>query len=229
MQAEFLVDEKFCAAEVSAEDKLLLALFCSVFFCVPYFYLQRYPLFAVHTLPLLGVDENIKFSARWVWVYQSAYIIIFAVPLLLKSESDLFCWLKGYVALCLASFCILALYPIACPRPDLAAKVDPMYRLLISYDGKINCFPSLHAALTVYCAVFAFRVPAFKRLSVSNRSLSGAAGCSLIIWALMILFSTVATKQHYFLDLPPALLIAFASYFCSVTCERIKEIRDETN
>jgi hypothetical protein len=68
--------------------------------------------------------------------------------------------------------------------------------------------PSLHAGLVVYSLLFGLRV---LRDVLRPRALTAAsiAGCA---WAALILYSTLATKQHWALDLPPGMALAACAH-----------------
>ena len=60
-------------------------------------------------------------------------------------------------------------------------------------DGPLNAFPSLHAGYLVYTIALARRL--------FGRQLHPGVWAILWVWAMLILFATLATKQHYALDL----------------------------
>ena len=83
-----------------------------------------------------------------------------------------------------------------------------MYQLLIDLDRPMNSIPSLHAGLTAYSILFAYEA---LRGALTQRSrqlfLAVALG-----WAGSILYATIATKQHWLVDLPPGILIAWLAH-----------------
>ena len=190
--------------------KLLLLVSCTPLFCVPYFLIQNFPLFPVVQLPLSFLDRAIPFSEQWVWGYQSAYLLIFGVPLLLTRREDLMKWFYGYVFLCIWGFLILLFAPVSAPRPEVSFP-EGMYAILLSYDGLVNCMPSLHAALAVFSAATAMHYVKLVSIWVV-----------LSLWVLVIFYSTIATKQHYAVDLAPGALMGYVSYKFGVDCYRAK-------
>src|SRR5262249_21297683 len=113
-------------------------------------------------------------------------------------------------AMALPSFAIFVLYPITGPRPSDGADV-PLYAWLVHFDAVSNCMPSLHAGLTVYSMLFGWQVTA-GWLSLRQRSAIFAfAGA----WAGAIFDSTLATKQHYAVDLLAGAGVAVVAYACS--------------
>jgi hypothetical protein len=173
--------------------KLLLALAITLLFCIPYFLIEHFPLSAPRTLPLGPIDRAIGFHPHaWVWVYQSFYLLINLLPLLADTRHELVRYTRGFAALAGTSLAIFLIYPVRAPQPIVTGATG-MYWLLLQYDAPLNCFPSLHAALLVYTLLFA-------RHSVLIDAPSGLMPL-LIAWGGLILYATLATKQHYAVDL----------------------------
>jgi membrane-associated phospholipid phosphatase len=68
-----------------------------------------------------------------------------------------------------------------------------MYRLLLSYDVTVNSLPSLHASLVTFAVGLGFRTC----LLDAPRLLRMAC----VAWTGLILYATLATKEHYFVDI----------------------------
>jgi membrane-associated phospholipid phosphatase len=83
-----------------------------------------------------------------------------------------------------------------------------LYALIVGVDRPSNSLPSLHAGLALYSLLFAWRVGAGE-LSCRTRLLCGLAGA---LWGSLILYSTLATKQHWVVDLPAGMLLALAAH-----------------
>jgi hypothetical protein len=184
--------------------KLEMYLVLSIAFGAAYFSLQRFPLFVPQTLPLTSVDRAIGFHPEAIYAYQSVYLLIPLFPFMAQTRPQLMRYALGFAWLCGISFLIFALVPVACPRPDGETEVA-MFRLMTSYDGKINSIPSLHVGLAAYSVLYG------NQLAQNARSLRplvwiGAA------WTVLIAYATLATKQHYAVDLPPGVVLAWAAH-----------------
>jgi hypothetical protein len=179
--------------------KLTLYLALSLVFCLPYFLIQRLPGIHPRTLPLTWIDQAIGYQPGAIYAYQSVYLLIPLSPFLAVKQQDLFRFARGFVLLCGASFAVFLLFPVAGPRPDQAAG-NWMTQLVFSYDRNLNAFPSLHAGLAAYSVLF------------GSLTQSGRVVTLCSAWLLVIMFATLATRQHYFLDLPPALLLAWLAH-----------------
>ena len=64
---------------------------------------------------------------------------------------------------------------------------------MIFYDGALNAFPSLHAALLVYTIEFGWRLT---KPWISTWMISIIA-----VWVGLIFYSTLATKEPYAVDI----------------------------
>jgi hypothetical protein len=180
--------------------KLALAGGLSVGFCAVYFPLGYWPVMPTHRLPLTWVDRAAGFDVGfWVWVYQSVYLPINLIPWLATSLTALRRYAIGFVALSLVSFIVFFLLPVQAPKPSAP---DPrgMYWLLQTYDATYNAMPSLHAALLLYTIAFGRRV------------LAGATPrgfwLGVFVWAGLILYATLATKEHYAIDIVAGAFLA---------------------
>jgi hypothetical protein len=182
--------------------KAMLAAVVAFTFCVPYFLIGNYPLLPVRKLPLTWLDRAIgSHPQEWVWVYQSEYLLVNALPWLAERRGQLVRYVRGFSVLSLIAFAVFILVPIRAPEPDVA-NPSGMYWLLKQYDVPLNCLPSLHAALIVYTLAFGNRV--------AGRAAPRSLKLFVAAWAALILYSTVATKEHYVVDVVAGVLLALA-------------------
>jgi hypothetical protein len=192
-------------AHLPAKIGVLLGL--TVGICVPYFALQRVEVFPAWTQPVTRFDRWVAFDPGWVWAYQSLGLLVPIVPLLAVRREELVRYAKGLALLCGTCFAVFLLVPVHGPRPGLLPD-HGMYRLLIDFDRPANSLPSLHAGLTVYtflCGYWVLR----EELGRRARAVYAVAAC---LWTAVILYATLATKQHWAMDLPPGALAAWIAY-----------------
>ncbi len=177
--------------------------------CVPYWTLQHVDVGWPVEVPALGVDAAIPFAPAWTPVYLSLGVLVPLAPWLCGDRESVLRYAQGLTLLCVPSFLVFALLPAAGPRPEADAAVPALYAWLVSADRPTNSLPSLHAGLTVYSLLVID--------TVAGRSLPGAsrvAGWALGgAWGAGILFSTLATKQHQALDLPPGMALAAVAWW----------------
>ena len=203
--------------------KLLMTCALGTFFCVPYFLLMYYPLRPPRTLPTTVLDDAFPFDARWIWVYQSIYLLINPLPWLATRRAQLARFCVGFVAVCCVSFAIFAIYPTACSRPDVA---DPrgMYWLLLLYDRKLNAFPSLHAGLLTYTLLFVRRLIREDHYWRHPFDLANLLFVGAVIWGILILIGAMFLKEHYAIDLlAGAALAVVADWFAWSKLVRIND------
>ena len=174
-------------------EKVWLTLTANLLFWAGYIVLSRHSYFSVHQLPMTWLDNRAGFHPHpWAWVYESNFALVGIVPWLLVTREDLRRYMSGFALLSVISFLIFVIYPVASPRPD--GPISSRFLVFITtVDGPLNAFPSLHAGYLVYALYWVKRVfgQAMKPLVVIG----------LLAWALLILFATLATKQHYAIDL----------------------------
>jgi hypothetical protein len=189
--------------------KVLLFLTLGPAFTVFYYVPQWLPIFPSTTIPLTAVDKAIPFHPWWIWPYMSMYVMLPLPPMLSTRARDLARYTIG-MTIMFATCCVFFfLWPIAYPRPPLAeAPATGLYRLVTSIDQPINSLPSLHAGLTAYTMFFAAR---------ALRDLPRRAFVAMLaigwVWAALIFYGTLATKQHYLVDLPPGVLVAWVAHW----------------
>ena len=183
--------------------KLLLTVALNLFFWAGYGYLSRHAWFPLVTPPLTWVDRIVPFQpAGWSGIYLSEFAFTAIVPWLITSREALRRYAIGLLMLSSVSFLCFLFMPVASPRPA-AAGGEGLHRFIVQWDGSYNAFPSLHAGFLVYTFALAWRM-----FPGGNRPWAWALGA---IWGLSVLYSTVATRQHYFLDLPAGAVIGAAA------------------
>ena len=181
-----------------------------LFFTLPavttaaYLIVQRAVFFPAHDVPLVWLDRSIPFQPRWAWVYLSLYLLNPIGPLLARSRADLLSYTRGILSFFAAGLVCFVLFPVAGPRPATAGGYW-LYEGLIHIDRAYNALPSLHAACAAFAVFFAAHASADTTRRVLRKLLLRLAW----LWVGLILYSTVATRQHFFLDLPPGLLLAW--------------------
>ena len=129
------------------------------------------------------------------------------VPWLSTRRDDLRRYARGFVLLAAAGFVCFLLYPVDGPRPADAPRTG-MWALLLSYDTPRNAMPSLHVGLAAYTVLFGVRALGAD-LGARARAAWTAAG---VAWLAAIAYATLATKQHYAVDLPPGLVGAWLAH-----------------
>lgn len=167
---------------------------------------QWLPLRSAGRLPLTPIDHAVPFQPAWVYAYLSLYAMLVVPPLLATRPAQLWRYTAGAILMFFAAAIVFLLWPVEYPRPPFPHVAPAAYRLVITIDRPLNSIPSLHAGLVAYSLLFAPR--ALSDLPRLARRLTLAL---LALWGAVILYATLTTKQHYLLDLPPGLLLAWAA------------------
>ncbi len=112
---------------------------------------------------------------------------------------------------------IFILWPTAVAResPGSDGVTGLLWRWLYSVDTPANALPSLHVANTCLAAV---------RL----RRLGGAWRIIAPIWAVLIVASTLTTKQHYAIDIAGGMVLAAVSFVLVRAAVRFRDVTPAT-
>lgn len=181
--------------------------FTWIFFIV-YFHLLRNPAHPVIQMPMTALDHAIGHQPWAFWAYVSLWLYVGIAPGLMLRLRDLLLLGSWAAALCATGLLVFYLVPTAVPphtlNPALAG--HPGFALLQGVDAAGNACPSLHVATAVFSAAWvqrlAQRIGAPAWLRVLN-----------LVWLLLIVYSTMAIKQHVVLDvLAGALLGGFFAW-----------------
>jgi membrane-associated phospholipid phosphatase len=164
----------------------------SLFF-VAYFWLQRHPTYMPMVMPRTQLDMMIPFQPAAILAYLSVWVYIGVGPGLQRTIPEFAVyglWLSG---LCVTGLVIFYFWPTQIPTLTLAATDFPGFGMLRRVDESSNACPSMHVAVAIFTAV---RVDQLLRTLRAPRRLRlfNAA------WFTLIVYSTLAIKQHVALD-----------------------------
>ncbi|PWU17311.1 MAG: hypothetical protein C5B50_11505 [Verrucomicrobia bacterium] len=184
--------------------KLLLMVLLNLWVYVPYWFLQRHPLFQPTLMPASFLDRLIPFWDKSTWVYLSIYFLMPIGPFLMNDRREIARYSLGVVLMGALADLVFIFWPTYCARPDPAG-TNALYRALVAFDHPLHAFPSLHAAFAVFSALCASQILREMRVGRIWR-------CGLWCWAVLILFATLATKQHVLYDILGGSLLAFGAH-----------------
>ena len=186
--------------------KLAMLVGLPAFFLVGYFGAMRLVMFEPWTIAQSEWDTFVP-EHRWAaYIYHSLWLMMPIMPLLAGSRRALRCYMHGLLMLSCSAFAIFVVFPVAGPR-DQILPITGWEPYLSGVDLKLNAMPSLHAGLATYSALFG--------LTIARRWSRTAYSAYLAIagaWMSLILWSTLATRQHYLIDLPAGMVLAYAVY-----------------
>lgn len=171
-----------------------------------YFAVLRHPAWPPGTMPLTPLDAWIPFTPAAFPAYASLWVYVSLPPALFRHLRPLLLfglWMAALCAFCLALFW---LFPTVVPAAGIDWARYPELALIKGVDASGNACPSLHVASAVFAAAWLDRL--FRAVGAPRwlRGLS-ALHCLVILW------STLATRQHVALDVLAGLLVggAFAA------------------
>lgn len=156
-------------------------------------------------VPLTVVDHWVPLQPRgWAWVYISYYFYLISVYFFVRDERNLNQFYYSMSISAVIAALIFFLLPTSIDRslyPLLQVQSSSEWILwfIRKIDNSINCAPSMHIAMTTIAALTA--------LSESRKPT-----VFMIIWALLIGYSTMATKQHYFIDVIGGFVFGVCTY-----------------
>ncbi len=179
-------------------------------FFVAYFQLLRAPSGPAQVMPLTALDHAIAFQPNALWAYVSLWVYVGIPPGIQPNLRALLAYGAWIAALCLTGLGIFWLWPTAVPPPthvvDLVA--HPGFAVLHGVDAAGNACPSLHVATAVFSLVWLHRQLQAMHAPAALQVLNG-------VWCALIVYSTLAIKQHVVWDavagLALGLLFALAS------------------
>ena len=174
--------------------------FMGLFF-VGYFHTLRNPMRPVLEMPLTWLDQAIPLQPHALWAYLSLWLYVGIPAGLMLTLRALLIYGAWAAALCVTGLLIFYLMPTAVPalasRPDLSLSLSPSqypaFVMLQGVDAAGNACPSLHVATALFSALWIERLRRGLRLPSALRWLN-------VVWLLLIVYSTLAIKQHVVWD-----------------------------
>ena len=164
-----------------------------VLFFWAYFAVLHNPLTPPFVMPVTWLDTWIGFSPAAFPAYVSLWVYVSLAPALMGNLRSLLLFGLWMGAMCVFCLAIFWLFPTSMPPFPIDWKAYPGFDLIKGLDAAGNAFPSLHVASAVFSALWLNRLFARIETPKALQWLS-ALHCSVIIW------STIATRQHVVLD-----------------------------
>jgi membrane-associated phospholipid phosphatase len=168
--------------------------FGMVLFFAAYFWILRHPAFPPVIMPLTAIDRWIGFFPAALIFYLSLWFYVSLAPALLTDLGQLQRYLTGTVVLAAIGLGIFFLWPTTTAPSPVDWSSYPAFAFMKKVDASGNACPSLHAGFAVYSAMWFGSI------------LRESHGAALLrwgnwIWCAGILYSTLATRQHVFVDI----------------------------
>lgn len=174
----------------------------AVFFYA-YFWVMRHPLSTVTEMPATWLDRMIGFWPPSFLLYVSLWAYVALGSALLRDARELAAWGAASIAMIVVGLGAFLAWPTRIPDSEIDWSLYPSLHFLKTVDVSGNACPSLHVAFAAFSAVALHKtliaVGAPRALLALN-----------LLWALGIVYSTVATRQHVALDVFAGALVAAA-------------------
>jgi membrane-associated phospholipid phosphatase len=200
---------------------IVLALVASVIYMAT----NHFPIFEPRELPFWEIDRAVPFLPWSVLIYVSEYIFFPTVYIVCRNMDNLNKYLYSFFATQSISCLIFLFWPTIYPRElfPVPSDVNPLlagiWTWLRETDAPTNCLPSLHVS-TVYLSAYIFLDEQREKFPF------------FIIWGTLIAFSTLPTKQHYFVDIIAGWALSVAAYWFfhrKVKYERVVPLDSEAS
>ncbi len=166
--------------------------FMTLFF-MAYFEVLHYPGAAPKAMPLTALDAAVPFQPQALIFYVSLWIYTCIAPSTRASLRELTLFGLWIGAMCASALLIFVLWPTTVPALPPQAAHYPAFALLQGLDVAGNACPSLHVASAVFAACWNARL-------LRELALGACWQVANAAWLLLIVWSTLAIKQHVLLD-----------------------------
>lgn len=166
--------------------------FMTLFF-MAYFAVLRNPSSPPVQMPRIAPDHWIAFQPAALVPYVSLWLYVILPSALMVNFRELAGHTLGALGLSVAGLSIFMLWPTATPPADVDWSLYPHMRFLKNLDTSGNACPSLHVAFAVFAARWLGRLLARLRARPALQALN-------LAWAALIVYSTIAIRQHVTLD-----------------------------
>jgi hypothetical protein len=171
-----------------------------------YFHVQQFPQFPVTQIPLTWLDRAIPMQS-WGWIpYLSLWVYTSLPPALQPNFRSL-----TYYGLCISAVCGIGLlcfyyWPTAISADLVPPQARPDW--FKGIDLARNACPSLHVATALFSSLW---------LNWQLRQVGAGPAWRIVnaLWGVIIVYSTLVTKQHVVWDVVAGLALGGVSAFVS--------------
>ena len=177
--------------------------FIGLFF-LAYFYVLRNPAYPPTVMPEIWLDRWIGFQPKALPVYLSLWFYVSLLPAFFATRAELYRYGMTMALMFIAGLSIFYFWPTAAPAPDIDWARYPDMDFLKDIDASGNACPSLHVATAFLSGVWLNHVLRRFGAPAWVRALNWA-------WCALIVYSTVAIRQHVAVDAIAGLVLGGAA------------------
>ena len=192
-------------------------MFMAVFFSF-YLYILKNPYFSITQIPFTIVDKKIDFQPYFLYFYLSLWVYVSLLPALMKTKKELLYYAVYIGSVCAVGIGFYILFPTSIPQNTINWSHYPEFSMLKTIDTAGNAFPSLHVA-TAFFSYFWFHQELKQMQAPSVFLLLNG------IWCFGIIYSTMAIKQHVFLDVVGGLILGGVFALLTLRYHRVQVLK----
>ena len=171
-------------------------------------------------LNLIGnvIDTKIPFVPAFFIPYCIWYLMIFIIPYHLYCDNkDRFVkYTMAYILCSMIGNIVFISYPSTVIRPEITG--TDIFSLIAKFiywiDTPTNCFPSLHCAISMLFILYI----------CESKNTNKLIKISVVIVSILIMLSTLFTKQHVVSDLISGDILAIIVYFIVKPSKKIPNL-----
>jgi membrane-associated phospholipid phosphatase len=192
--------------------RLPAAIFIAAFVGALYLLPMHVPRARPTPLSPSSIDLAVPFLDWTVWIYYSYGLFLLLPFAVCRDDRRVARALYALMANSILAALIFLLWPTStvAQHPTAGGMTGLLWETLLAVDQPTNCFPSLHVANACVCAL----------------TLRGEQSLWRVVapaWALLIVVSTLTTKQHLAIDLAGGAVLAWLSMWLVQTVVRVKD------
>lgn len=179
---------------VSSKTNLTRGLCLAIGIAFAYFVPNHFVLLPTHSVVLTPLDHWVPLSPVWIWFYIAYYPLLLGAYIHSTGTPAQKMYVDAMALSAVVGFFVFFFFPTEIPRdlypwmgePNWSAR---MLEVIRGADNSVNCLPSMHVGMSFIAA--------------STFTLGCGWRGRAFAWGLFlaICYSTMATKQHYFVDL----------------------------
>jgi len=170
-----------------------------------YFWPQKNRLRPAREFKETRIDRMFGLKPAWVYIYSGLYYPVIALIIYTAQDMRHFNYMAlSYVILMIMQLAFFIYFPVVTPLkwrklPEQNRLSTKLLRLVQRIDQRSNCFPSMHVSVATL---------------TSLHLLYGIPQLALWVWLfpLLIALSALYTKQHYFYDIFPGVVLGWFAF-----------------
>ena len=166
--------------------------YMSLFF-VAYFHLMKNPSGAVSVMAVTAIDQFVRFQPLALIPYVSLWLYVSLPAALILDRRELIGYGWWVAGLCVAGLACFYFWPTTVLLPTAEWSKHASFNMLQGADAAANACPSMHVAVAIFSTFWLDRILRHIDAPAMVRAFNW-------LWFIAIAYSTMAIKQHVFID-----------------------------